>query len=230
MLKSTFLYKANGDLLVYGHNGYGQLGLGDEIDRTVPTLLMNNRYINIMSCSGDHSMIYIYSESNLDSINKNMNGSLLAFGDNQFGQLGFPTSVHNRKSSTPTLLMKDNEIKTITCGYDHSILYKYNGDVFVFGNNSYGQLGLGDDIDRYKPTLLVNNKEIKTISCGGYYSIIYENTGNLFVFGCNNDGQLGLGDNICRLVPTLLMHNNNINMICCGYKHTMNVFIQNLMY
>ena len=34
-------------------------------------------------------------------------------------------------------------IKNIICGRYHTIIYKDNGDVLVFGHNYYGQLGLG---------------------------------------------------------------------------------------
>ena len=46
--------------------------------------------------------------------------------------------------------MTDPEIKQIICGSDHTMIYRNNGDVLVFGSNRYGQLGLGDNQNRNK--------------------------------------------------------------------------------
>ena len=96
-----------------------------------------------------------------------------------------------------------------------------SGNLLVFGNNKYGQLGLGDNINRYTPTLLTKDRDIKMIHCGGYHSIIHKINGDLLVFGLNKYGQLGLGNNKNKHVPTLLMNDKNIKNICCFRYHTM---------
>jgi len=216
----SMIYCNNGDLFVFGYNYNGQLGLGDNINRNKPTLLMqakqsegNNKDIKMISCGGFHSMIY-YN-----------NGDLFVFGYNEDGQLGLGDNIDR---NVPTLLMQskqsegnNKDIKMISCGYQHSMIYCNNGDLFVFGDNEDGQLGLGDEEDRNVPTLLLNNKDIKMISCGGYHSMIYYNNGDLFVFGNNNRGQLGLGDNNHRNKPTLFFNNKDIKTICCGRFHSM---------
>ena len=53
--------------------------------------------------------------------------------------------------------MTDKNIKNIICGTYHTIIYKDNGDVLIFGDNEYGQLGLGHYHDINTPTLLINN-------------------------------------------------------------------------
>ena len=42
---SNFIYNLNGDLLVFGYNEYGQLGLGHNTDVNIPTLLMQDKSI-----------------------------------------------------------------------------------------------------------------------------------------------------------------------------------------
>ena len=59
---------------------------------------------------------------------------------NSCGQLGLGDYNHK---SIPTLLMNDKDIKDIYSGKSYSIIHKNNGDLYVFGNNLYGQLGLG---------------------------------------------------------------------------------------
>jgi alpha-tubulin suppressor-like RCC1 family protein len=71
----------------------------------------------------------------------------------------------------------------IRLGGYHSIIYKENGDLFVFGYNSDGQLGLGDNQERNTPTLLLNDKDIEDIVCGSYHTIYYKKNGEIYVFG-----------------------------------------------
>ena len=43
-----------------------------------------------------------------------------------------------------------------------NFIYDLNGDPLVFGNNTYGQLGLAHNNHVNVPTLLMNNKSILT--------------------------------------------------------------------
>ena len=61
------------------------------------------------------------------------------------GQLGLGDNQNRNK---PELLMTDPEIKQIICGDFHTMIYRNNGDVLVFGYNVCGQLGLGDNQSR----------------------------------------------------------------------------------
>ena len=42
----------------------------------------------------------------------------------------------------------DIAVTQIACGVHHTVVLLQNGDVYTFGNNSYGQLGLGDTSPR----------------------------------------------------------------------------------
>ena len=50
----TIIYENNGDILVFGHNYYGQLGLGHNNNINVPTLLMNDKSIKNIICGRHH--------------------------------------------------------------------------------------------------------------------------------------------------------------------------------
>jgi alpha-tubulin suppressor-like RCC1 family protein len=47
--------------------------------------------------------------------------------------------------------------------------------VYSFGNNSYGQLGLGNTVDQTTPQLIstLKNKKIKNAVCGGQHTFIF---------------------------------------------------------
>ena len=86
---------------------------------------------------------------------------------------------------------------------NHNFIYNGN-ELFTFGDNVLGQLGLGDNENKNKPTLLMQDKTIRQIICGEVHSFILKNNGKLLVFGNNIHGELGLGDNVSRNIPTLL--------------------------
>jgi alpha-tubulin suppressor-like RCC1 family protein len=88
-------------------------------------------------------------------------GSLWACGNNYHGQLG------NRAYNTypyPNTLVRvgtGNDWATVSAssggGGRHTLGIKADGGLWAWGNNAYGQLGLGDsgeDTHRYEPTLV----------------------------------------------------------------------------
>ena len=145
--KNILILKNNGDLYVCGVNDYGQLGLGHTNSVCKLTLLMHDPEIKLIRSGYHHSMVL-----------KN-NGDLLVFSDNEYGQLGLENNKD--KMIIPTLLMNDKNITNILCGVHHSMILKNNGELYVCGDNKYGQLGLGHKENVFKPTLLMTNKTIK---------------------------------------------------------------------
>lgn len=83
------------------------------------------------------------------------------------------------------------------------------GDVWVWGNNGIGQLGLGDLVNRVSPVQITTLSNITKISVGGAASnahvLTMNTTEQLLVWGYNGQGQLGLGDTANRTVPTLVV-------------------------
>ena len=59
-------------------------------------------------------------------------------------------------------MVNDKNIKNIICCTCHTIIYRDNGDVLVFGSNNFGQLGLGHNKNINIPTLLMNDTDILT--------------------------------------------------------------------
>ena len=231
---STFIYKKNGDLLVFGDNEHGQLGLDDLKNRNTLTLLMNNINIKLIYHKYFHTIIYksndnllvfgynIYGQLNLKSepmiykynhMNIDMNDDLFIFKSNRILQFDLDKTTNNMDNlniKTLPILMNDKDIKIIFCGYHHSMIYKNDGDLLVFTTKEY----------KDKPILLMNNKQINMICCGKNHFLIYQNNGDLLVFGQNIFGQLGLGDDQNRYKLTLLMTNENIKFIHCGDYHS----------
>ena len=89
----------------------------------------------------------------------------------------------------------------MSAGYDHSLILTNDGQVYAFGNNEYGQLGVKGFIE----ISLLNICNISQISAGYKCSLALTDHGQVYGFGLNNCGQLGLHDYINRYIPTTIM-------------------------
>jgi alpha-tubulin suppressor-like RCC1 family protein len=82
-----------------------------------------------------------------------LDGTIWALGVfNQYGQLGL--GITDYYISAPAQIGTFTDWVSITTGGFHSIGKTNNNSIWVWGRNNYGQLGLGDTIDRNVPTLV----------------------------------------------------------------------------
>lgn len=87
-------------------------------------------------------------------------------------------------------------MKALACGYNHSILISSQGKAYSFGDNTFGQLGLGDIKSRSKPTPVENQNEFFVSAAGGKsHSLLLTIKGQIYSFGRGCEGQLGDGRN-----------------------------------
>jgi alpha-tubulin suppressor-like RCC1 family protein len=78
-------------------------------------------------------------------------------------------------------------IQIFSTGELHTI-FKKNESLYSFGENSFGQLGLGHNFTVNTPTILqkFTNFNILQISCGYYHTLILDSAGDVYSFGLNN--------------------------------------------
>ena len=94
---------------------------------------------------------------------------------------------------------------------------KSDKTLWCWGNNYFGQLGLGDTTSRKVPTQVkINN--VSQVSAGQEHTCASKTDGTLWCWGANHDGQLGLGDTTSRNVPTQL-YINNVSKVSTGFAH-----------
>lgn len=188
----------NDGLYVFGSNEFGQLGLGDTDSKVpIPTKLdffrtssiqpnLNIQFFEILSvtCGDNHTLIHT------------TNG-LYCLGSNHYGQLGLgDTNFVCVPTKLDFIETNSLEIFDVSCGSRHTIL-NTTDNLYVFGDNSRGQLGLGHTNSPINtPTKLdffeINAFEINFIFCRLFHAIISTNNG-MYGFGFNDRGQLGLG-------------------------------------
>jgi len=132
--------KADGSLWTWGWNFTGQLGLGDaggDTSRDVPTRVGLGTSWGVISGGGFHTLAGM------------SDGSLWAWGDNGYGQLGFD---HSLNPSVPTRVGTGTDWIAVTCGAYHTMAIAGDGSLWSWGDNEYGQLGLRDRATRDFPS------------------------------------------------------------------------------
>jgi len=182
--KYSLILSNSGQVYAFGSNFYGQLGLGDDTNKNIPTLIPNLPDIIQIASGCFHSLALSKS------------GQVYVFGDNRYDQLGLELrGPVIGPVIEPTLNPHLSDIIQIAAGCLYSIILSNTGQVYAFGNNSAGQLGLGNNVDRITPILIPDVTDIEQITAGGNHSLVLSNTGQIYAFGYNGHGQLGLGNN-----------------------------------
>ena len=88
-------------------------------------------------------------------------------------------------------MCKQITFKDVSAGYDHSLALSSDGFVYAWGNNSYGQLGIGEHGNSYCPTQVKEMPSAVLVSAGKYHSLALSKDSSVYAWGGNSCGQLG---------------------------------------
>ncbi|KAK4749497.1 hypothetical protein SAY87_026946 [Trapa incisa] len=153
-----------GVLLTFGWGLYGQCGNGSTSDQLRPTCVSSLIETSIGGIAAGlwHTLCVT------------IDGHVYSFGGNQFGQLGTGTE---HAETLPRLLecpgLKEKHVKIVSSGARHNTVLTDDGQIFSWGWNKYGQLGLGDTIDRNIPSQVsIDGCLPKNIACGWWHTLL----------------------------------------------------------
>lgn len=176
--KHALAIYSTGQVLAWGKNTHGQLGTGNTTTSNFP--LPVDTFTNIIDiAAGENHSMYLRSD-----------GSVWAWGDNTFGQLGDGT-FNDRLTPTQVLGLSAN-ITAIACGANHSLALAADSTLWIWGNNSEGQLGRANIAFSETP-LMANLREIVQIDGGAVHTLALRVDGRIYTWGGNNLGQMGIG-------------------------------------
>ncbi|OIW01233.1 hypothetical protein TanjilG_10394 [Lupinus angustifolius] len=153
-----------GALLTFGWGLYGQCGQGNNADQLRPTLvpLLLGTGVEKIAAGLWHTLCVTED------------GQIYAFGGNQFGQLG---TGSDQTETSPRQLeascFENKRSSIVSCGARHSALLTDDGHIFTWGWNKYGQLGLGDAIDRNIPCQVpIAGCRPRNVACGWWHTLL----------------------------------------------------------
>lgn len=139
-------------------------------------------------------------------------GDLYGWGDNRYGQIS-----RSLYYSVPEKIKLNFNIKfvDIACGEKHTLGLDTNGDLYSWGLNSDGVLGVGyDDNKIYSPTKIEIDIKFQKIFCGPDYCFAISKNGETYSWGNNKYRQLALEDTKNRYSPTKTGFNFR-SVVCC---------------
>jgi alpha-tubulin suppressor-like RCC1 family protein len=185
MDRSTVVLMTDGTIYGCGYNTDGQLGTGNNTSTNLLTLMTNTtgKTPSFISCGNEHTVILM------------TDGTIYGCGNNSKGQLG----TGNTSNYNILTLMTNTTGKTplfISCGNEHTVILMTDGTIYGCGNNSYGQLGTGNNTSTTTLTLMINltGKTPTSICMAGNSTQILMSDGTVYTCGINNYGQLGTGN------------------------------------
>ncbi|XP_059219766.1 probable E3 ubiquitin-protein ligase HERC4 isoform X1 [Stomoxys calcitrans] len=208
----------------WGNTTHGELGLGGIEDEQILTPRK-------MAWSPPNSCVVQVSCGRWHTLFLTSSGKVYSCGSNDNGQLGHELPTKRPRMSLPIFKLieeLDNYIITnVSCGARHSLALSEWGQIFSWGHNDYGQLGLANGQDLVAQPKIVRNLVSKTvlqIACGNNHSLALTSCGELYSWGSNIYGQLGVGspgDVVHSNVPRLITALNGIPIafIACGGNH-----------
>jgi hypothetical protein len=194
--------KTDGSLWAWGDNINGQLGNGTTAINPVPVKIMDG----VAAVAAGSGLYWACSMA------IKTDGSLWAWGENSYGQLGDGTTT---KRLTPVKIM-DN-VATASAGSFHSMAIKTDGSLWAWGDNSYGQLGDGTFTDRHTPVKIMDG--VATVSVGREFSMAVKTDGSLWTWG--NNKHLDENTTVISHTPVKIM--DGVATVSAGREFSMAV-------
>lgn len=204
----------NGEIFSWGHNGYCQLGNGSNHQGSAPTMIqgtLQGKKVLDVSCGSHHSICVTDT------------GDIYTWGQNNCGQVGSGSSTNQatpRRVSSP---FTGKRVVSISCGQSSTMVVLESGEVYGWGYNGNGQLGIGNNINQLNPCRVtgLQGRVISKVICGYAHTLALTDEGALYAWGANSYGQLGTGHkaNSCSPARAALEIGRVVDIASLHYSH-----------
>lgn len=218
--KHVVLLLSEGNLVTFGDNTHGQTAapllhrehslqsISSFTEKMNTVGLMDEAraplYIDMGSTlAGDSSAVHVACGSNFSIVYVKETRRVICFGSNTVGQLGLghknvvdPSDGFETWDPLAAWFPDDRSVtvRSISCGFNHSIVQLTNGSLYAFGSNTWGELGIGSTTSPVYPTRILFFEErgihIKKVALGNSFTLFLTTEGRVYGCGATEEGQL----------------------------------------
>jgi alpha-tubulin suppressor-like RCC1 family protein len=188
--------RSDGTVWTWGGNAFGQLGNGtpgfEGQQHPIP--------VQVPGLSG----VVAIAAGGADDAAILSNGTVVAWGENMYGQLGDGTKEEKR---VPTPVKGLSHVQAVAIGGisshgGHLLALLENGTVMATGGNAQGQLGTGDTTTRLTPVPVPALAGVKALSASASHNLALLTNGGVVAWGADQDGELGYQPpEVCGAAP-----------------------------
>lgn len=190
-----------------GSNALGQLGISSGSLENQPTPVFIEGVTNVIDISaGAYHTAAIKDD-----------GSLWAWGKNEYGQIGDGTTTQRLQ---PVQIASLSDMIFVSCGNSHTLGLKKDGTVYAWGYNFFGQLGDGTSDDSHQPVQVPGLERIVQVSAGDYHSLALCSDGTVYDWGWNGLQQIDPAKGEYILSPVVVPGLSGIRKISAGGEHS----------
>jgi alpha-tubulin suppressor-like RCC1 family protein len=218
---------SNGTVMAWGSDEEDQLGSGVKAGTksTVPVAVPGLNGVRSISAGGAFSLALL------------SNGTVMAWGANDVGQLG---NGRKTKSPSPVAVKGLSGVTAISAGREHSLALLSNGTAMAWGNNSSLQLGMEAKTKVVKegeeeyveeeeepensdvPVPVQTLTGATAVAAGTEHSLALLGDGEVMAWGGNGDGQLGRGTQGGETSrPAAVSDLSGVSAIAAGAEHSL---------
>ncbi len=178
----TCALTAAGVLYCWGDNSRGQLGVGDLVDRLTPEPVSIEADVIEVTAGGYHTCA------------RRRTGELDCWGANDSGQLGLDSLDTERVWPSivlaPTGTTALSGVVFVRAGGEHTCA-STGAELYCWGANGSGQLGVGDTTPRARPALTALPRTPVSLATGTEHTCAIDRLGHLYCWGRGTSGALG---------------------------------------
>jgi alpha-tubulin suppressor-like RCC1 family protein len=177
---------SDGTVMAWGQNNVGQLGDGTTSElSTTPVPVQGLSDVVAVSAGDGHSLALL------------ANGTVMAWGDNSYGQLG--DGVRGSFSDVPVAVPGLSGVVAVTAGDLDSFAVLADGGLMAWGDNDYGELGVGKCCDRFDTPVAVKRiSGVVKVAADGMHTVALLSSGTVMTWG---SGAAGNGSADANYVP-----------------------------
>ncbi len=209
---TSCVLRVGGTVACWGDNSYGKLGDGTTTLRMAPVGVVGLAGVTIAQVAAGP----------LHTCARSASGQVYCWGDNSGGQLGDGTMIGPHLTATAVPGISD--ATDIAAGDTFTCARRAGGQVWCWGDNTYGELGSGaTSTPRATPGAVVGIADAVEIAAGGYHACARRTTGQVMCWGENGAGQLGAVTVQPDRSPTPVaagLTPTDTMQIACGAAHT----------